>query len=146
MANNITAAAAQSTLADFVGLIASGAGTAVCEIYTSGHATLLVSFDLAATPMGTPTTPTVPGPSISTATGLPGTPIAGTAVATGTAAAYRIKDKDGTVVVYGDGSDAVNTSAAVAILNTLSIESGQTVNLNDLKLTFPTVVTVYAIP
>ena len=145
MTNRITPAVAQALLTEMTGLVATGSGTAQVEVYTASHATLLVEFDLASTPFGTATTPTAGNPSIATATGLPDTPIEGTAVATGTAAAYRIKDKDGTVRAEGSGSDAVNTAAAVVILNNLSIASGQTVNLNDCKLAMPTTAAVHAI-
>lgn len=145
MANSITPADAQAMLTTLTGRIGTGSGTAQVEIYTASHATLLVEFDLAATPFGTATTPSAGSPSIATATGLPGTPIEGTAVADGDAGAYRIKDKDGTVRAEGSGTDAVNTASAVVILNNLSITNGQTVNLNDLKLAMPTTATVHAI-
>lgn len=145
MANSIPPADAQAMLTTLTGRIGTGSGTAQLEIYTVDHGVLLVEFDLASTPFGTATTPTEGNPSIATATGLPDTPIEGTAVATGTAGAYRTKDKDGAVRATGTGADAVNTAAAVVILNTLSITDDQTVNLNDLKLAMPTTAAVHAI-
>jgi hypothetical protein len=96
--------------------IDSGVGAATLEIGTAGMATVLVSITLA------DPASTVAG-SILT---LAGMPKSGTAGNTGTAAAARIKESGGTVIVDGL---TVGLAATDVIIDNTSINSGQTVNL-----------------
>jgi hypothetical protein len=121
--------------------IHAGTGTDVTlEIYTASWGTLLATFELGTAPMNTATTPSPGEPSI---VALTGTPYNATAAATNTAAAYRLKDRDGTVVDSGTGATAVGTVAgeSFAVLTSTSFTSGQTIQLLSMSYEIPTVVT-----
>ena len=125
--------------------IHAGAGTNVTlEIYTASFAGLLVTFNLGTAPMSAATTPTDGNPSI---VALSGTPYSATATGSGTAAAYRVKDRDGTVVDSGTGATAVSATAGTsfAVLTSTAITSGQTVQLLSMSYQIPTVVTPLAV-
>ena len=121
--------------------IHAGSGTNVTvEFYTASFASLLMTFNLGTTPMSEATTPTYGNPSILA---LAGTPYSATPTGTGTAGAYRVKDRDGTVIDSGTGATAVGTVAgsSFAVLTSTSITSGQTVLLLSMSYEIPTVVT-----
>ena len=121
--------------------IHAGAGTDVTlEIYTATWGTLLATFTLGTAPMDTATTPSAGNPSI---VALLGAPFNATAGNTGTAASYRLKDRDGTVVDSGDGATAVGTVAgsSFAVFNSTTITTGQTVQLLSMSYEIPTIVT-----
>ena len=121
--------------------IHAGAGTDVTlEIYTATWGTLLATFTLGTAPMDTATTPRAGNPSI---VALLGAPCSATAGNTGTAASYRLKDRDGTVVDSGDGATAVGTVAgsSFAVFNSTTITTGQTVQLLSMSYEIPTIVT-----
>jgi len=109
------------------------------EIYTATHALLLATFNLGTAPFAAATTPTAGNPSI---VALTGTPYSVTAVASGTAAAYRLKDRDGTIVDSGTGATAISATpgAAVITVNTTSLTNGGTVDLLSLEYRIPTAV------
>jgi hypothetical protein len=86
--------------------------------------TLLVTFTLAATAYGA---------GASGVATLAGTPISGTATATGTAGWFRVKGSGGSTVLDG----AVGTSGAELNLSTTSITSGGTVQITSGTLTMP---------
>ena len=97
-------------------------GTATLEIGTTGMAAVLVSITLS-------------HPSFAESGGvitMAGVPKSGTAASNGSAAAARIKDGSGTAIVTGL---TVGTTAADIILNTVTINSGQTVTLNSGTIT-----------
>lgn len=101
--------------------IDANASPATLEIGTTGMAITLVVITLANDPSfvrsGTP-----PNVVIT----MQGVPKSGVASATNTAAAARIKDGGGTVIVSGL---TVGTSASDIILNSTSITNGQTVTI-----------------
>jgi len=102
--------------------IDAGTSFGVLEIGTAGFSTSLVSI-------------TLQKPSFTEASGVitaAGVPLSGTASATGTAAAARIKDSSGTIVVSGL---TVGTSGTDVILNSTSITTGQTVTLTSGTIT-----------
>lgn len=92
------------------------------DIGTAGMGSLLLSV-------------TLQKPSFSQSAGvitLLGVPIAGTASATGTAAAAQIKDGSGNVVVSGL---TVGTAGADVIINSTSVTSGQAVSVTSGTIT-----------
>lgn len=95
--------------------IDSGTGAGQLRIFTSGYATLLVSFNCN-DPCGT-----VSGDTL-TFSGLPKT---ATAVAGGTAAVARFVNSDGTTIV--DGLTVGTSGTDIIISPSASISSGQTV-------------------
>lgn len=92
------------------------------EICTAGYSTVLVTI-----PFSKPSFS-----EASQALTLLGTPKSGTASATGTAAAARIKDGSGNVIV---NSLTVGTSGADINLTSTSITSGQTVTISSGTIT-----------
>jgi hypothetical protein len=101
-----------------VDAIDAGSGPGVLEIGTTGMGTVLASITLA-DPCGTVSGDTLTfdfDPAVSDTS----------ADATGTAAAARIKDSNGTVVISGL---TVATSAAHVTMDSVSITAGQTVTL-----------------
>ena len=97
------------------------------QIGTAGMATVLVSI-------------TLQNPSFSYATRtatLLGVPLTGTASATGTAAAAQFVDKNGVVVLGGEGGVyfTVGTSGTDIIINSTNIGSGVTVTCTAGTLT-----------
>lgn len=109
-----------------------GAGT--IKIYTGsqpatadtalGAQTLLVTITLSATAFGSA--------SNGVAT-LAGTPLSGTAVASGTAAWFRMANGSGTTIMDG----TVGTSSSDIIVNTTTIASGNTVTVSSGTVTMP---------
>lgn len=136
----LTPAMAQSLGAALQAGFHAGTGANVTlEIYTATHALLLATFNLGTAPFAAATTPTAGNPSI---VALTGTPYSVTAVASGTAAAYRLKDRDGTIVDSGTGATAISATpgAAVITVNTTSLTSGGTVDLLSFEYRVPTAV------
>lgn len=92
--------------------------------------TLLVEIDLANPAYGAADT--------TGAAALAGTPRTGTAVAAGTAASFRVVDRDAATVF--DGAVRATADADTGqelVLDNAVIASGQTVNLNSLSYTQP---------
>lgn len=126
----LTRSAAADAIVDR--LDTGGAGT--IKIYTGtqaatadtalGAQTLLVTITLSATAFGSA--------SSGVAT-LAGTPLSGTAVASGTATWFRMANGAGTTVM--DGS--VGTSTSDLIVNTTTIASGNTVTVSSGTVTMP---------
>jgi hypothetical protein len=136
----LSPAMAQSLGAALQTGIHAGVGSNVTlEIYTATHALLLATFNLGIAPMAAATTPSAGDPSILA---LTGTPYSVTAAATGTAAAYRLKDRDGTVIDSDTGATAVSATPGTAIItvNTTSLTSGGNVDLLSLEYRIPTAV------
>lgn len=123
----IYAAALRTTrMQDVVDAIDAGSGPGTLEIGTTGMGTTLVTLTLA-DPCGTVSGDVLTfdfNPDISS-----------TASNTDTAAAARIKDSDGNIIVSGL---TVGLSASNIILDDVSITSGQTVTLTDGTLTHNT--------
>lgn len=96
--------------------IDAGAGNATLEIGSAGFASTLATITLAD-----------PASSVvADVLTILGVPLAAVAANTGTAAAARIKDPSGTVVVSGL---TVGTSGTDCIISSTSITSGDTVTL-----------------
>jgi len=105
--------------------IDAGAGAATLEIGTAGMASVLATITLTdpcGSVSGDVLTLTMPHSDTS-------------ADNTGTAAAARIKDSDGNIVVSGL---TVGLSAANVILDSLSITAGQTVTITAATITHNT--------
>lgn len=139
---NITDAAQQAAANAVVDLVDAGSSNAAgkLRIYDDGTSqpsdaddsvpagsTLLVEFDLQ--------NPAYGNAASSGQATLQGTTISATAVATGTAAWYRVVDRDETAVFDGDVS-GTGGSGDLQLDNT-SLASGQTVNLNSHTYTQP---------
>ena len=99
---------------------------ATLEIGTAAMAATLVSTPLADPSFSRGGTP----PNVALT--LLGTPRSANATGTGTAAAARIKNGDGTIVASGL---TVGTSSADVILNSLSITTGQQVSISSGTIT-----------
>jgi len=122
----LTTAARNAACDAIVDLVDVGAGSnGTLQIGTTGFASVLVTFDLDATAFGDAAT------GVATAASLP---ISATAVATGTAAEYRVRDADDTVV--WSGTD-VGTFENDVVLSTTSISSGQSIDLTACTGTMP---------
>jgi hypothetical protein len=122
MAVNYAAALKDTRMTAVVNAIDNNAAAAYIEIGTSGMAATLVTITLAK-------------PSFTESGGvitMAGAPKSGTAGASGTAAAARIKDGGGGIQVSGL---TVGTSGADINLNSVSITSGQTVTLSSGTIT-----------
>ena len=104
--------------------IDGGSGPGVLEIGTAAMGTTLATITLG-DPSGT-----VAGAGVLTLSGFPRSDTA--ADASGTAAAARIRDSNGNVVISGL---TVGTSGTDVILDSLSITSGQTVTINSAVFT-----------
>ena len=107
---------------DVITAIDSQAAVGTIEIGTSGLAAVLVIVSLQK-------------PSFSQASGvinMHGVPLSGTATGTGTAASARIKDGAGTIQVSGI---TVGTSGSDINLNSVTINNGQVVTLNNGTIT-----------
>jgi hypothetical protein len=104
--------------------IDAGSGAGVLQIGTAAMGTVLATITLA-DPSGT-----VAGAGVLTLSGFPKSDTA--ADATGTAAAARIRDSNGTDVITGL---TVGTSGADVILDSVSITAGQTVTINSAVFT-----------
>lgn len=109
---NATRSAMCNALVD---LIDVGAGTSHLRIYTSAFGTLLAELDFA--------NPAFGAASNGVATAATGTNEA-SAPATGTAAKFRIVDRDGTTVCEGDAG----TSGTALIMTSTSITATEPVN------------------
>ena len=104
--------------------IDGGSGAGTLEIGTAAMGTTLAVITLA-DPSGT-----VAGAGVLTLSGFPKSDTA--ADASGTAAAARIRDSNGNVVISGL---TVGTSGTDVILDSVSITSGQTVTINSAVFT-----------
>jgi len=98
-----------------VDLVDSGAGTATLVCYTAADATL-ITINLP--------NPAFGAASVGVATAN-GTPLSGTASATGTLAKYAVFSRDSTKLWGG----SIGTSGADMIVDNTSITSGQTMNV-----------------
>lgn len=97
------------------------------EIGTSGMSTVLVTFTLA--------NPAYGSPANGTANGA-GLPIASTGAAAGTAASYRVKASDGTLLWSGNSVSLTAGTGEVKLSN-LSIAVDQPVSLTSIFFTEP---------
>lgn len=104
--------------------IDGGSGAGILEIGTAAMGTVLATITLA-DPSGT-----VAGAGVLTLSSFPRSDTA--ADASGTAAAARIRDSNGNVVISGL---TVGTSGTDVILDSVSITSGQTVTINSAVFT-----------
>lgn len=102
-----------------------GTGVGKIRIYTAAFASLLVDVALNDPAFGTASA----GVAAGDVTPNP----KGTAVATGTAAKFRLTDSDDTVILDGD----VATSGSDLNLSSLSISSGDAVQINTMSYTAP---------
>ena len=96
------------------------------QILTAGFALLLVEIDFA--------NPAFGDAAAGVAT-LNGTPLTGIASATGTAALFRVADTDGNPVY--SGTVGIGGSGADAIIDSTSITTGDTVQLNTHTVSAP---------
>lgn len=104
-----------------------GAGAnGTLEIGDSGFSTVLVTFNLAATAFGAASGGTATAASL---------PISASAGNTGTAAEYRYKDADGTVVI--SGTDVGTSGNEVVISPSLSITASDNYDLTSASFTMP---------
>lgn len=103
----------------------NGTGNPTVVVYTASFASALITFDLDGTAAFGASTDACP--SVATATGLP---ISATASATGTAASYRIRDKD-------DNVEFESATLAGLTLSSTAITSGQDFNLTALTISTP---------
>jgi hypothetical protein len=99
------------------------------EIWTTAFGTKLVTLTLGSPAYGTPTTAS---PSVATANAI--TP--GIAVATGTAAAFRLYQSNGSTLEASGSVSGPSGGGDIELLNT-SIASGQSVGLSALPLSQP---------
>ena len=105
--------------------VRTGSAPANCGSADSG--TLLVEFDLGSDYMGN---------ASAGAKSFSSTPISATAVATGTAAHFRIKDSGGTTCHIQGTVTATGGGGDIEIDNT-SITNGQTVQITSWSITAP---------
>jgi hypothetical protein len=122
MAVNYAAALKSARMAQVITAVDVNAAPAFIEIGTAGMAQTLVSITLS-------------DPSFTESGGvitMAGAPKSGVAGATGTAAAARIKEGGGGIIVSGL---TVGTSGADVNLNSTSITNGQTVTLSSATIT-----------
>jgi hypothetical protein len=103
----------------------TGTGNPTVVVYTASFASALITFDLDGTNAFGNSTDACP--SVATATGLP---ISATASATGTAASYRILDRDDTV-------EFESSTLAGLTLSDTSVVSGGDYNLTTLTISTP---------
>lgn len=127
MAMQFSTAARNAATDALVDLVDGGSANAAgsLKIYTSGD-TLLCSITLSNPAFG------------STAAGvvsLAGLPVNGTASATGTAAKFKIFDRDD--AEWGRGTVGVAGSGADAIIDSTSVTSGDVVSVTAFQLTAP---------
>ena len=106
------------------GVIDAGSGAGVLQIGTTAMGTVLATITLS-DPCGTATS------GVLTFSGFPKST---TAVATGTAAAARIRDSAGNDVITGLTVGAAGSGADI-ILDTTSIDTNETVTLNSATIT-----------
>lgn len=120
--STLSTAALNAACNAVVDLIDVGSGTATCVFYAGGvGGTTLATFNLPNPAFGS---------ASSGAAALNGTPLTATAAATGTANAYGFEDRDGTQVWSG----TVGTSGTEITMDSVSITSSQSVNLNSYSL------------
>jgi hypothetical protein len=122
MAVNYSATLKSTRMQAVINAIDANASPATLEIGTAGMGSVLVVITLAK-------------PSFTESGGvitMAGVPKSGTASATNTAAAARIKDGGGTIVVQGL---TVGTSGSDINLNSTAITNGQTVTLTSGTIT-----------
>lgn len=123
MAVNYIAALKTSRMVAVITAIDTNASPATLEIGTAGMAATLCAITLAK-------------PSFTEAGGvitMAGAPKSGTASASGTAAAARIKNGDGTTIVVTGLT--VGTSGSDINLNSVAISNGQTVTISSGTIT-----------
>ena len=114
--------AARNAMVDtLVDLVDVGAGTeGTFEVWVAGFATKLCDIDLANPAFGD---------AAAGVAGANGLPLTGIAVATGTAAVFKVVDTDdnevyrGTVGIAGSGADAIIDSVSITINDTVQLNS-----------------------
>lgn len=125
MAITLTTGARNAACNGIVDSVDTGAGTATLVFWASGvGGTTLATFNLPNPAFGAAVT------GVAT---LQGVTITATAAATGTVNAFSIEDRDGAEVLRG----SVAASSADITIDSVSIASGQDVNLNSFTLTVP---------
>lgn len=124
MAISYSAALQTTRMNSVVSAIDVHANPATLEIGTAGMAATLVTITLA-----DPSFTVAGTPAVAT---MAGVPKSGVASGSGAAAAARIKEGGGTVIVSGL---TVGTSAADIILNSTAITAGQTITISSGTLT-----------
>jgi hypothetical protein len=127
MAVNWNAATQTSRMNASLTIIDANASPATLEIGTAAMAATLVTVTL-----GDPSFSVGGSPATLTMLGVPKS---GTATGAGTAAAARIKDGGGTIILSGL---TVGTSASDIILNSTAISVGQTVTITAGTITHAT--------
>lgn len=95
-----------------------------CLVYTTGFATLLIQFELQ--------DPAYSAASGSGAATLQGTPISATAAAGGTAADYRVVDRDNNTVWENSGGVTATGGGGELQISNTTIVSGNTYQLASL--------------
>jgi len=126
MAITLTTAAKNTVNDALTALVDAGAGTEGKMVIKDGGAVTLVEILFANPAFG------ASAAGIST---LNGTPLTGIATATGTAATFEVTDTDGTVVY--SGTVGIAGSGADAIIDSTSISTSDTVQLNSHTITAP---------
>jgi len=122
----LTTAARNAACDAIVDLVDVGVGSnGTLEVGTTGFASTLVTFNLAATAFGAAASGTATAASL---------PITATASASGTAAEYRVRNADGTAVWSGN---SVGTSGTELVLSSLSITNNQSIDLTSFSITVP---------
>lgn len=125
MAVNYSTAAKNARLNAVATVIDAGSGPGILQIGTAGMATVLATI-------------TLNDPCAASASGgvltFSGFAKSATAVATGTAAAARIRDSNGSDVVTGLVV-GVSGSGADIILDSVGIDTNETVTLNSATIT-----------
>lgn len=122
------ATATRNAMADgAVDLIDGGSGAGTLQIGTTGFASTLITFTLSDPAFGAAVT------GVASASDLP---IAAVAAATGTAAEYRVRDSAGNTIWSGASVTASGGGGEVQ-MTSLSITSGQSVNLTAFSFTMP---------
>ena len=126
MAVNYAASLQTARMNAVVTAIDAAAPPATLEIGTANMVAVLVIITL-----GDPSF-SVGGAPPNCAATMVGTPKSGTAIGTGTAAAARIRDGNGTAIITGL---TVGTSGSDINLNSTSITTGQTVTVSSGTIT-----------
>ena len=123
MAVTLTTSARDTACDSIVDLIDT-AGTGKLDFYTDGFGTLLAELVFGATAFGASSTGTATANAITAET---------SAVATGTAGAFRIMGGNDEVVMSG----SVSASGGDINLNTTSIFQGDSLSISSLTVTVP---------
>lgn len=121
----------------------AGSGAAKMKIYAGGlGGTLLATFTLNDPAFTTPTTPTPPAPSEASLAGT--LPRVATPVATGTPNAFELTTSADVVEFSATGAGIFGTvaGATLVVMNTLSIVSGEDIELTEINSFDPSIITI----